>query len=174
MIAEKIRLRRNAASAREGPLMPDELKKAEMSWIRNARKDLKSRIKNGKFKTLSLVVDDRGGCQGWRKNRQSDRIIRRKTPSAASQGEQDIPVYHTQCAHPWASRSSDNDRKSQRKYYILKENKLSRTENLTLTCREIVYKAETVNGRPAGSPAAYHHKHRRSTTPCAITLIPIM
>ena len=40
--------------------MPDELKKAEMSWVRNARKDLKSRIKNGKFKTLSQFVDDRG------------------------------------------------------------------------------------------------------------------
>ena len=46
MIAEKIRLRRNAASAREGPLMPDELRKAEMSWIRNAQNDLKSRISN--------------------------------------------------------------------------------------------------------------------------------
>ena len=60
MIAEKIRLRRNAASAREGPLMPDELKKAEMSWIRNAQNDLKSRIKNGEFKTLRLFIDDKG------------------------------------------------------------------------------------------------------------------
>ena len=27
--------------------MPEELKKAELSWIRRAQKDLKSRIKNG-------------------------------------------------------------------------------------------------------------------------------
>lgn len=55
-LAEKIRLRKNATSRREGPLLPDELKKAEMSWIRNAQNDLKSRIKNGElrdFETLS-------------------------------------------------------------------------------------------------------------------------
>ena len=62
MIAEKIRLRRNAASAREGPLMPDELKKAEMSWIRNAQNDLKSRVKNGELRDfkLRLFLDDKG------------------------------------------------------------------------------------------------------------------
>ena len=55
MIAEKIRLRRNAASAREGPLMPDELKKAEMSWIRNTQNDLKSRIKNGELRDFEAL-----------------------------------------------------------------------------------------------------------------------
>ena len=40
--------------------MPDELKKAEMSWIRTAQNDLKSRIKNGEFKTLRLFIDDKG------------------------------------------------------------------------------------------------------------------
>ena len=41
-LAEKIRLRRNALSGREGPLVPEELEKAEMPWIRSAREDLKS------------------------------------------------------------------------------------------------------------------------------------
>ena len=40
--------------------MPEELKKAEMSWIRSAQKDLKSQVKNGDFKTLSPFVDDKG------------------------------------------------------------------------------------------------------------------
>ena len=39
--------------------MPDELKKAEMSWIGNAQNDLKSGIKNGEFKTLRLFIDDK-------------------------------------------------------------------------------------------------------------------
>lgn len=39
--------------------MPEELKKAEMSWIRSAQKDLKSPMKNGDFKTLSPFVDDK-------------------------------------------------------------------------------------------------------------------
>ena len=59
-LAEKIRLKRNALSGREGLLMPEELKKAEMSWIRSAQKDLKNRMKNGEFKTLSPFVDDKG------------------------------------------------------------------------------------------------------------------
>ena len=59
-LAEKIRLRRNATSGREGPLMPEELKKAEMSWFRNAQEELKSRMKNGEFKTLSPFIDDKG------------------------------------------------------------------------------------------------------------------
>ena len=59
-LAEKIRLRRNTLSGREGPLMPEELKNTEMSWIRSAQEDLKSRMKNGEFKTLSPFVDDKG------------------------------------------------------------------------------------------------------------------
>ena len=59
-LTEKIRLRRNTLSGREGPLMPEELKKAEMSWIKSAQKDLKSRMKNGDFKTLSPFIDDKG------------------------------------------------------------------------------------------------------------------
>ena len=31
-----------------------------MSWIRNAQNDLKSRIKNGEFKTLRLFIDEKG------------------------------------------------------------------------------------------------------------------
>lgn len=84
-LAEKIRLRKNATSGREGPLIPEELRKAKMSWIRNAQKDLKSRMRNEEFKTLSPFVDDKGNYQGWRKNLQSPRVIRRKAPSAASQ-----------------------------------------------------------------------------------------
>ena len=38
-LAEKMRLRGNALTGREGPLMPEELKKAEMSWIRSAQRD---------------------------------------------------------------------------------------------------------------------------------------
>ena len=40
--------------------MPEELKNAEMSWIRSAQEDLRSRVKNGEFKTLSPFVDDKG------------------------------------------------------------------------------------------------------------------
>lgn len=58
-LAEKIRLRRNALSGREGPLMPEELRKAEMSWIKSAQKDLKSRMKNGEFKSLSPFIDEK-------------------------------------------------------------------------------------------------------------------
>ena len=45
------------------PFMPEELKKAELSWIRSAQKDLKSRIKNGDFKTLSLFINDEGSSR---------------------------------------------------------------------------------------------------------------
>ncbi|PFX16157.1 Transposon TX1 uncharacterized 149 kDa protein [Stylophora pistillata] len=45
---------------RQGPLMPVEFRKAKMSWIRDAQKDLKCRIRNEEFKTLSPFVDDKG------------------------------------------------------------------------------------------------------------------
>ena len=39
-LAEKIRSRRNQLGGREGPLMPEELAKAEVLWIRSAQKSL--------------------------------------------------------------------------------------------------------------------------------------
>ena len=40
--------------------MPEQLKMAEMTWIRSAQKDLKSRMKNGEFKALSQFEDEKG------------------------------------------------------------------------------------------------------------------
>ena len=39
--------------------MPEELRKAEMSWIKSAQNDLKSRMKNGEFKSLSPFIDEK-------------------------------------------------------------------------------------------------------------------
>lgn len=39
--------------------MPKELRKAEMSWIKSVQMDLKSRMRNGDFKSLSLFIDDK-------------------------------------------------------------------------------------------------------------------
>ena len=56
-LAEKIRSLRNQRGGREGPLMPEELAKAEIIWIRSAQRSLQKRLENGEFKTLGQIVD---------------------------------------------------------------------------------------------------------------------
>lgn len=61
--------------------MPEELRKTEMSQIKSAQKDLKSRMKNGDFKSLNPFIEIIR--VGGRIDKAS--VLRRKTPSAASQ-----------------------------------------------------------------------------------------
>ena len=61
-LAEKIHSRRNHLG---GPLMPEELAKAEILWIRSAQRSLQKRLENGEFKTLSPFVDGKGINRGW-------------------------------------------------------------------------------------------------------------
>ena len=137
--------------------MPEELEKAEMSWIRSAQEDLKGRMKNGEFKTLSPFVDDKG-------------IIRvgGRIDKAVMSYEEKHPVLlpskhrisllitshmHNQ-GHPGIATTTA---KTRRKYWILKASKLSKAVKFKcVTCREMAHKAET-------QYFAWHHRPHLST-----------
>ena len=48
-LAEKIKLRKYEQGGRQGPLTPEELKKAEVFWIKKAQEALHGRYKKGEF-----------------------------------------------------------------------------------------------------------------------------
>ena len=94
--------------------MPEELKKVEMSWIKNAQEELKSRMKKGEFKTMIPFIDDKGIIRvGGRIDKAI--VSHEEKHPVLLPNEHRIPVNHTQCAQPWAFRSSHNDCKSQTK-----------------------------------------------------------
>ena len=143
-LAEKIRLRRNALSGREGPLMPEELRKAEMSWIKSAQKDLKSRMKNGEFKSLSLFIDEK---EVIRVGGRIDKAIvsyEEKHPVLLPSDHRIsllITSHMHNHGHPGVATTTA---KTRRKYWILKANKLSKSVKFRcVTCREMAHKAET-------------------------------
>ena len=141
-LAEKIRLRRNATSGREGPLTPEELKKAEMSWIRNAQEELKSRMKNGEFKTLSPFIDDKGIIRVGGRIDKAIVSYEEKHPVLLP-NEHRISLLITRNVHNHG-HSGVTTAKVRRKYWILKANKLSKTVKFNcVTCREMAHKAET-------------------------------
>ena len=59
-LAEKIRLRAQDQDGRGRPLIPDELREAEMFWVKEAQKALKGRMEKGDFQSLSPFIDDQG------------------------------------------------------------------------------------------------------------------
>ena len=143
-LAEKIRLRRNALSGREGPLMPEELRKAEMSWIKSAQKDLKSRMKNGEFKSLSPFIDEK---EVIRVGGRIDKAIvsyEEKHPVLLPSDHRIsllITSHVHNHGHPGVATTTA---KTRRKYWILKANKLSKSVKFKcVTCREMAHKAET-------------------------------
>ncbi|XP_022798305.1 uncharacterized protein LOC111336463 [Stylophora pistillata] len=143
-LAEKIHFRKNATSGREGPLMPEELRKAEMSWIRNAQKDLKSRMRNGEFKTLSPYVDDKGIIRVGGRVDKALVSYEEKHPVLLP-NEHRISLLITRHmhnhGHPGVATTTG---KVRRKYWMLKANKLSKTVKFKcVTCREMAHKAET-------------------------------
>ena len=143
-LAEKIRLRRNTLSGREGPLMPEELKKAEMSWIRSAQRDLKSRMKNGEFKTLSPFVDDKGIIRVGGRIDKAILSYEEKHPVLLP-NEHRISLLITSHMHNHGHPGvATTTAKIRRKYWILKASKLSKAVKFKcVTCREMAHKAET-------------------------------
>ena len=143
-LAEKIRLRRNTLSGREGPLMPEELKKAEMSWIRSAQRDLKSRMKNGEFKTLSPFADDKGIIRVGGRIDKAILSYEEKHPVLLP-NEHRISLLITSHMHNHGHPGvATTTAKIRRKYWILKASKLSKAVKFKcVTCREMAHKAET-------------------------------
>ena len=143
-LTEKIRLRRNTLSGREGPLMPEELKKAEMSWIKSAQKDLKSRMKNGDFKTLSPFIDDKGIIRVGGRIDKAIVSYEEKHPVLLP-NEHRISLLITSHMHNHGHPGvATTTAKIRRKYWILKANKLSKAVKFKcVSCREMAHKAET-------------------------------
>ena len=143
-LTEKIRLRRNTLSGREGPLMPEELKKAEMSWIKSAQKDLKSRMKNGDFKTLSPFIDDKGIIRVGGRIDKAIVSYEEKHPVLLP-NEHRISLLITSHTHNHGHPGvATTTAKIRRKYWILKANKLSKAVKFKcVSCREMAHKAET-------------------------------
>ena len=51
-LAKKISLRKHAQEGRNSPLIPEELERAEIFWIKAAQNDLHRRKEKGEFKSL--------------------------------------------------------------------------------------------------------------------------
>ena len=47
-------------------LTSDELQEAELLWIKDAQKEIQSRVLNGEFKMLSPFKDENGWRKSWR------------------------------------------------------------------------------------------------------------
>lgn len=124
--------------------MPEELRKAEMSWIKSAQKDLKSRMKNGEFKSLSPFIDEK---EVIRVGGRIDKAIvsyEEKHPVLLPSDHRIsllITSHVHNHGHPGVATTTA---KTRRKYWSLKANKLSKSEKFRcVTCREMAHKAET-------------------------------
>lgn len=142
-LAEKIRARRSKLSGREGPLTPEELLKAEMSWIRSAQKSLQSRMKNGDFKTLSPFVDDKGIIRVGGRVDKATVTYEEKHPALLPHDHR-ISLLITSHMHNYGHPGvATTTAKTRRKYWILRANKLSKTVKFKcVTCRRMAHKAE--------------------------------
>ena len=143
-LAEKIRSRRNQLGGREGPLMPEQLAKAEILWIRSAQRSLQKRLENGEFKTLSPFVDDKGIIRVGGRIDKAIVSYEEKHPVLLP-NEHRISLLITRNVHNHGhSGVATTTAKVRRKYWILKANKLSKTVKFNcVTCREMAHKAET-------------------------------
>lgn len=124
--------------------MPEELRKAEMSWIKSAQKDLKSRMKNGEFKSLSPFIDEK---EVIRVGGRIDKAIvsyEEKHPVLLPSDHRIsllITSHVHNHGHPGVATTTA---KTRRKYWILKANKLSKAVKFKcVTCRKMAHKAET-------------------------------
>ena len=143
-LAEKIRSRRNQLGGREGPLMLEELAKAEILWIRSAQRSLQKRLENGEFKTLSPFVDGKGIIRVGGRIDKAIVSYEEKHPVLLP-NEHRISLLITRNEHnDGHSGVATTTAKVRQKYWILKANKLSKTVKFNcVTCREMAHKAET-------------------------------
>ncbi|XP_068682177.1 uncharacterized protein [Montipora foliosa] len=143
-LAEKIRSRRNQLEGREGPLMPEELAKAEILWIRSAQRSLQKRLENGEFKTLSPFVDGKGIIRVGGRIDKAIVSYEEKHPALLPSNHRIsllIISHMHNCGHPGVATTTA---KSRRKYWVLKANKLSKAVKFKcVTCRRIAHKNET-------------------------------
>lgn len=142
-IAKKIRARRSGHGGLEGPLTPEEVTKAEISWIRSAQRSLQSPMKNGDFKALSPFIDDKGIIRvGGR--------VDKVTVSCEEKHEALLPYNHRTSmliishmqnnGHPGIATTTA---KTRLKYWILKANKLSKAVKFKCnTCRQMARQAK--------------------------------
>ena len=124
--------------------MPEELKKAEMSWIQCAQKDLKSWMKNGEFQTLSLFVDGKEIIRvGGRINKAI--MYYEEKHSVLLPSKHRISLLITSHMHNHGHPGiATMTAKTRRKYWILKASKLSKAVKFKcVTCWEMAHKAET-------------------------------
>ncbi|XP_067029239.1 uncharacterized protein [Acropora muricata] len=143
-LAEKIRSRRNQFGGREGPLMPEELAKAEILWVRSAQRSLQKRLENGEFKTLSPFVDGKGIIRVGGRIDKAIVSYEEKHPALLPSDHRIsllIISHMHNCGHPGVATTTA---KSRRKYWVLKANKLSKAVKFKcVTCRRMAHETET-------------------------------
>lgn len=142
-LAEKIRRRRYNQEGREGPLDVQELRKAELYWIKNAQKELVTRHQKGEFKTLSPFIDAKGILRVG--GRVDNALISydAKHPALLPWKHR---VSYLVTAHTHMHGHSGvaaTTAKVRNKYWIIKGNKLSKAVRKTCVfCRKLAHKTE--------------------------------
>ena len=142
-LAEQIRLKCHQQESREGPLTVEELRKAEMYWIKNAQKELISRFKKGEFKSLSPFIDDKGVLRVRGRVDKALVTYGTKHPALLS-WKQRISYLVTSHTHMHGhSGVAATTAKVRKKYWIIRGNKLSKGVKKTcVVCRKLAHQTE--------------------------------
>lgn len=141
-LASKMRLRKVGVTPQVGPLMTDELKAAELFWIKKAQASLHARHSKGEFNTLSPIKDEQGILRvGGRVDKailsydmKHPILLPHKHPISR------LIVEHT---HRIGHRGvAETTAKLRRKYWILKANSISKdVKHKCVTCKKMDHKA---------------------------------
>lgn len=143
-LAKKIRLKRHHQEGIEGTLTVEELRKAELYWIKNAQKELISRFQKGEFKSLSPFIDDKGVLRVG--GRVDNALVSYDSKHPALLPWKHRISYlvtvhkHTQAGHSGVATTTA---KVRNKYWIIRGNKISKVVKKTcVICRKLAHKTE--------------------------------
>ena len=143
-LAKKIRSRKDGASSTVGPLTTDELKRAEVLWVKKAQASLHSRVEKGELNTLSPVKDEQGLLRvGGRVDKATVSydmkhpiLLPHKHPISRMIVEHNHRQGHRGVAETTA--------KVRKKYWILKANKISKdVKYKCVECKKSEHRAAT-------------------------------
>jgi len=143
-LAEKIKLRKYEQGGRQGPLTPEELKKAEVFWIKKAQEALHGRYKKGEFTSLSPFIDDKGIIRVGGRVDAALVSYDTKHPILLPSNHR-VSFLITRHAHMHGHPGvAATTAKVRLKYWILKGNKLSKNvKKECVLCKQLAHQTET-------------------------------
>ena len=143
-LAEKIKLRKYEQGGRQGPLSPEELRKAEVFWIKKAQEALHGCYKKGEFASFSPFIDDKGIIRvGGRVD--AALVLYDTKHLILLPSNHRVSFLITRHAHMHGHLEvAATTAKVRVKYWILKGNKLSKNvKRECVFCKQLAHQTET-------------------------------